>query len=315
MSAPKIMAIRMGIYALLIGYLLLDLFVFKGPLKKTLTEPQLDTEAAIAEAKAQGIVARVYHEPIFRQQLEERMKEYLWRRGRSMAETSFGERKMLRTLLLDEMIDELLVKIQVKVSPIDDYAVDSDELAESVATEKKRLGNAFDELAKRSGWQGEVELEMRLGARRQRENYLKKKILADVGEEEAWAWYEERKSDFLSPEYRKINWRGSGDEQFQKAWVEVSELPEEIAKRVFEMSQGSKESIGNYEVELLEIQKLKQWEFEEVKESIVDALTTYRRDEGWTLFRRHLLRERVKGDQVNKAKIQIFEENLEEPNR
>ena len=250
MSAPKIMAIRMGIYALLIGYLLLDLFVFKGPLKKTLTEPQLDTEAAIAEAKAQGIVARVYYEPIYRKQLEERMKEYLWRRGRSIEETSFGERKMLRQVLLDEMIDELLVKIQVKVSPIEDYAVDPAELEEALAIEKKRLGKAFDELAKRSGWQGEEELKMRLGARIQRENYLKEMIHADVSEEEARGWYDDHREEL-------------GDASF-----------------------------------------------EDSKESIIDTLTTYRRDEAWKVFRGGLLRYRTKGDKINKSKIQIFEENL-----
>ena len=304
------MAIRMGIYALLIGYLLLDLFVFKGPLKKTLTEPQLDTEAAIAEAKAQGIVARVYYEPIYRKQVEERMKEYLWRRGRTPEETTFGERKSLRKVLLDEMIDELLVKIQVKVSPIEEYAVDQDELQQVMEIEEKRLGGTFDELANRSGWQGMEELKMRLGARIQRENYLKKKILADVSEEEARAWYEERKDEFVSPERRKVKWRSHDEGEFQEEWVDTSKLPKEIAEGVFKLSVGAQEKFGGYEIELLEIQEARSHSFEEVKGSIIDALTSYQRDEGWKYFRRELLRARAKGDKVNKDKIQIFEENL-----
>ena len=304
------MAIRMGIYALLIGYLLLDLFVFKGPLKKTLTEPQLDTEAAIAEAKAQGIVARVYYEPIYRKQVEERMKEYLWRRGRTPEETTFGERKSLRKVLLDEMIDELLVKIQVKVSPIEEYAVDQDELQQVMEIEEKRLGGTFDELANRSGWQGMEELKMRLGARIQRENYLKKKILADVSEEEARAWYEERKDEFVSPERRKVKWRSHDEGEFQEEWVDTSKLPKEIAEGVFKLSVGAQEKLGGYEIELLEIQEARSHSFEEVKGSIIDALTSYQRDEGWKYFRRELLRARAKGDKVNKDKIQIFEENL-----
>ena len=308
------MAIRMGIYSLLIGYLLLDLFVFKGPLKKTLTEPQLDTEAAIAEAKAQGIVARVYYEPIYRKQVEERMKEYLWRRGRTLEETTFGERKSLRKVLLDEMIDELLVKIQVKVSPIEEYEVDSDELKRAMEFEEARLGGAFNDLSERSGWQGKEELRMRLGARIQRENYLKKKILADVSEKEAQAWFEERKDEFVSPERRKINWRSPDKDEIQEEWVDASTLPKEIADGVFKMSIGSQVTVGGYKIELLEIQEARPHEFDEVKESIIDALTTYQRDEGWKHFRHQLLRARAKGDKVNKDKIQIFEENLvEEP--
>ena len=310
MGAPKIMAIRMGIYALLIGYLLLDLFVFKGPLKKTLTEPQLDTEAAIAEAKAQGVVARVYYEPIYRKQVEERMKEYLWRRGRTPEETTFGERKSLRKVLLNEMIDELLVKIQIKVSPIEEYAVDEDELKQAMEIEEKRLGGTFDELANRSGWQGTEELEMRLGARIQRENYLKKKILADVSEEEARAWYEERKDEFVSPERRKVKWRSHDGGEFQEEWVDTSKLPKEIAEGVFKLSVGAQEKFGGYEIELLEIKEARSDAFEEVKELIIDALTSYQRDEGWKYFRHELLRARAKGDKVNKDKIQIFEESL-----
>ena len=237
------MAIRMGIYSLLIVYLLLDLFVIDGPLKKTLTVPQMDTEAAIAEAKAQGIVARVYYEPIYRKQLEERMKEYLWRRGRTIEETSFGERKMLRRVLLDEMIDELLVKVQVKVSPIEEYEVGSNELKLAMETEEQRLGVAFEELAKRSGWQGKKELEMRLAARIQRENFLKEEIVTEVSDDEARAWYEERKEEFVSPEYQKIKWRKSGEDGFTEEWVEAGKLPKEISE---------------YEIEVLEVRESRQ---------------------------------------------------------
>jgi len=312
MSTPKIMAIRMGIYSLLIGYLLFDLFVFKGPLKKTLTEPRLDTEATRAEDKARGIVARVYHEPIFRKQVDERMKEYFWRRGRTLEETNFEERKLLRKVLLDEMIDELLVKIQVKVSPVEEYAVDSDELKQAMETEDGRLGEAFDELAARSGWQGREELEMRLGARIQRENYLKKKILTDVSEEDARAWFEEQRDEFVSPERRKLKWRSVGKGEFKEEWVDGASLPEKIAEEVFKLPTETRSIIGGYEIELLEIQEAKSHDFEEVKESVIDALTNYQREEGWRHFRHQLLRARTKGDEVNLEKIRIFEANLVE---
>ena len=134
-------------------------------------------------------------------------------------------------------------------------AVDEDELKQAMEIEEKRLGGTFDELANRSGWEGTEELEMRLGARIQRENYLKKKILADVSEEEARAWYEERKDEFVSPERRKVKWRSHDEGEFQEEWVDTSKLPKEIAEGVFKLSVGAQENLGGYEIELLEIKE------------------------------------------------------------
>lgn len=198
MNVPKIMALRMGIYCVLIGYLVCDLFVFRGPIYRALNEPPLDREGAIVEAKAEGVVARVYYRPIFRTQIEEAVKEYLWRRGRSLEETSTSERKMLRELVLHELIDEELVKLQIKVTEREVYEVSEGRVAAAVEIEQKRYPKyeVFDELAKRGGWQGEEEQKLRVAARIQREDYLKTALRFEVEEEEAQAWFEENREAF-----------------------------------------------------------------------------------------------------------------------
>ena len=215
MSVPKIMALRMGIYGVLIGYLVCDLFVFKGPIYRALNEPPLDREGAIAVAKAEGVVARVYYRPIFRTQIDEAMKEYLWRRGRALAETSAPERKMLRELVLNELIDDELIKLQIKVTEREVYEVSDERVAAAVELEQKRYPTreVFEELARRGGWQGEAEQKLRVTARIQREDYLKEALRFEVSDEEARKFYE-------------ANREGLGASSFEEARLSIIEALE-----------------------------------------------------------------------------------------
>ncbi len=198
MSVPKIMALRMGVYTVLIGYLICDLFIFNGPLHSTLNTSPRDTEAIIAEAKASGIVARVYYRPIYRAQVEEAIREYLWRRGRTPDQPGPDERHLLRELVLQQLIDQELIKLQIKVANAEDVAVPAEKIAAAVAEEKDRYldPRIFDELANRARWAGSKEREMRLAARLQRADYLEQWVPDDVTEEEARAWHQQNKEIF-----------------------------------------------------------------------------------------------------------------------
>ncbi len=223
MSVPKIMALRMGVYLILISYLAGDLFFFKGPIYKTLNTSPQDTEKLIAEAKASGVVARVYQRPIYRAQVEEALREYLWRRGRIPEDTSSDERLLLRELILQQLIDEELIKLQIKVSMAKEVAVPEEKVRRTLEIEKRRYpdGRVFTELAKRASWAGEKEREMRLAARIQRADYLENRIPDEVNTEEAQNWYEENKEklsatfeeskesimDALSLKKRDVMWK------------------------------------------------------------------------------------------------------------
>lgn len=197
MSVPKIMALRMGIYCVLIGYLLCDFFVFKGPVHQSLNRAPVDHETAVAEARAAGVVARVYHRPIFRTQIEEAIKEYLWRRGRTPAETSVPERRLLRKLVLNDLIDEELLKLQIKVSLKESFEIPEDRLAQAIAAEKQRYPDpdVFSALAVKAGWQGEKERALRVEARLQREKYLLDFVHLEITEDEIRAWYDENEGE------------------------------------------------------------------------------------------------------------------------
>ncbi|MGY8657050.1 MAG: hypothetical protein ACKVKH_00340 [Verrucomicrobiales bacterium] len=198
MSVPKIMALRMGVYCVLVGYLVCDFFVFKGPVYKSLNSSPRDEKTMIAEAKASGVVARVYYRPIYRAQVEEAMKEYLWRRGRNPGDTSAPERRLLRELMVNQLIDEELIKLQIKVSMSEEVAVSDDKVARAGEIEKGRHPDSrvYDELARRAGWSGEKEREMRLAARIQREEYIEKMLAVKVSDEEAKSWFEGNAPDF-----------------------------------------------------------------------------------------------------------------------
>lgn len=191
-NVARAMAIRMAVYVVLTGYLAFDLFVWKGPLHRSLNESPRDEATAIAEAKAEGVVARVYYRPIYRRQVEEALKEYLWRRGETLADTSAGERRILRLLLVNQLIDDELLKLQIKVSMSEEVAVSDDKVDGAVDLERDRYPSpeVYPVLAGRAGWQGEKERRMRVAARIQRAAHLERLVGATVAEEEVREWFE-----------------------------------------------------------------------------------------------------------------------------
>lgn len=202
------MAIRMSVYMALVGYLLLDLFVFGGPIKKRLAGPDPASPEAIAAAKAKGVVARVYAQPIYRAQVEERVKRYLLEHGRAVEKVSMGERKMMRQVALRDLIDERLVKVQIKVSPKTAYAVSDADIDAAMAHFKNRYNDeaALTEALRRQGWEGEKELRFRVAARLQQEKFFQAEIGKEVkvGDKTVKDWYEKNKDKLSLPERREL---------------------------------------------------------------------------------------------------------------
>jgi parvulin-like peptidyl-prolyl isomerase len=200
------MAIQLAAYAVVTGYLCLDLWIFEGPLSRTISRPRMDSEEMIAEAKAQGIAARVYFQPIYRAQVDERARQYLWERGRTFADTTVTERHLLREGMVHELIDELLLKIQIKVSPAEDFDIPEVAGEEAFALFEKRYGTAevFEALLADQKWEGEEEARMRINARLQREKYLNSFLPDEVIGEEAREWYEKNRKKLMAPARRLV---------------------------------------------------------------------------------------------------------------
>lgn len=164
-------------------------------------------EDRLKQAIAEGVVATVYNAPIYLGQVDRRVTEKLWRTGRDAAKVSKNEMKMLRWVAMNEIIDEDIMRIKVRVNA--DQAPVSDE---EVDAEVKRFEKRFqtsDELDKAMTAQGiesRKELRFRLAARLQQEKYVQQQIqpYIEVSDKEARQWYDDHKKELTMPERRRV---------------------------------------------------------------------------------------------------------------
>lgn len=98
---------RSLLYAAVLGYLLLDLKVFNGPLKQSFTERQ---DEAVQAAKEHRWVAIVNREPITSDQLDVAVFRHLYQRGKDYSEIPDKNLSMIRRAVLQSLIDEALVR-------------------------------------------------------------------------------------------------------------------------------------------------------------------------------------------------------------
>ncbi|NIP92067.1 MAG: hypothetical protein GWO24_00740, partial [Akkermansiaceae bacterium] len=106
--------IRLVLYSVAILYLGIDLFVIGGPLRQAVFRKNPKSEEVIEAAKAEGVVARVYFQPILLSQVDRRVEEGLWAQGRSLSAVKPAERISLRRAALDDLIDLHLLRLKVR---------------------------------------------------------------------------------------------------------------------------------------------------------------------------------------------------------
>lgn len=182
--------LRLVLYSVAIVYLVLDLFVLAGPLRKALFRKSPKSAEVIAAAKAQGVVARVYFQPILLSQVDRRVEEDLWRAGRSWSEVQPEERRLLRRAALGELIDLHLLRMKVRFNQARAEVADAEvQAAREEVRGRFASEDEFRTALARRGW-SEDELAFRLAARLQQERYLASRIEVQVGEEEAREWFE-----------------------------------------------------------------------------------------------------------------------------
>ncbi len=198
MTVAKKMALRMGIYVCLMGYLLLDLFLWKGPVYRMLNKLSEDREELAALAEVDGVVAKVYGKPIYKAQLEEALSEYLWRRGLKDDQLDDRRRRMMRELVLGRILDDELVKLQIRMSRAREVVVDEALVNEGLRIESMRFPDeeVYQVLADRARLLGEKERRLRVEARIQREAFLREAMEDEVTDEEAKLWYEYHQDGF-----------------------------------------------------------------------------------------------------------------------
>lgn len=101
---------RFLLYAIVILYLIGDLYFFGGPLRQRVDEQRAFTKYSLEQALANGWVATVNQEPITRGQLDQATRIHLYRRGKSEAEISAKALNIIRRVALQELIEDTKVR-------------------------------------------------------------------------------------------------------------------------------------------------------------------------------------------------------------
>jgi parvulin-like peptidyl-prolyl isomerase len=203
MTALKKLSLRLAIYGAVFLYLLGDLFVFTGPLRRQINLADPSTPEAIAKAKANGVVARVFNHQITRSQLERAVAERLWLEGRTPESVPPAQLKTLRLAALNDLIDHELLRVKAKAHA-PDLRVTPEEIDERL---RRLLGrfetrDAMEASMKSQGIPSEADLRDRIAARLQQEKYVESKIqpLSEVTDDEARQWFDQHARDLANPE-------------------------------------------------------------------------------------------------------------------
>lgn len=203
MSPLKKFTLRLAVYGAVIAYLAGDLFLFHGPLSRKIERANPNSPAAIAAAKANGVVARVFNLQITRSQLERAVRERLWLEGKSIDSLTPETRKIARYAALDDLIDHELLRVKAKVNA-PELQVSKEEIDERMQRFVGRFESkeAMVSAMKSQGIASEEDLQDRLAARIQQEKYVASKIepLAIVTDEDARKWFDENQNSLGNPE-------------------------------------------------------------------------------------------------------------------
>jgi parvulin-like peptidyl-prolyl isomerase len=196
-------SLRFAAYLVVIGYLLVDLFLFNGPLNRRLAKSRPDSETSIAADKANGVVARVFGYKITRTQLDRAIHERLFLEGTSISDLSPSQKKLVEYAALGELIDHELMRVKVKVNTkileVSDEEIDARlELFAKKFSTRSELETAI----KSQGLNNIEDFRNRIAGRIQQEKYVALRVapLVTVSEEEISKFHEDYKEDLKIPE-------------------------------------------------------------------------------------------------------------------
>ena len=197
-------ALRFGILGGILAYVLCDLFVCDGPLRRFIKQGKCSpTQAAAAPATADPLVARVAAFAIHRSQLERALRERIWRAGKVLAGLDPQELSRMRYAALDDLIDHELLRSKASLNAAE-FKVSEAEISDRVNrfnagfASKLELAAAMDSQGIASG----SDLRERLAASIQQDKYVESRIapLIGVTDDEARQWFEQNQAELATPE-------------------------------------------------------------------------------------------------------------------
>jgi len=178
-------SLRFAIYGVVVLYLIGDLFIFSGPLRKKIDSSKLDSSTATEL----GICARVFNHTITLDQVDRAVADRLLFEGKS-APTDPATRKLLRYAALNELIDHELLRVKVMHNP--DFTVIPAEIdaREQLVAARFENRTAFEASLPGQGYASLQAFRDHLAARIQQEKYVEARVapLCAVNDQEVDDW-------------------------------------------------------------------------------------------------------------------------------
>ncbi len=190
---------RFAVYFIAACYLLADLYLWKGPLYERLMEGR----GSSPEGKGGGYVAEVYGRPVTRLELEEAMRDYLWRRHEAWDALGAEARKQTRWLALETLVNDRIIRAFRIMSGIDTVPSAAGAKHESDLMQRQFADAAEYSQRLASQQQTQQSLDAAIYAAQLDEAWITEKIqhrMAEITDKEVRAWYDEFKESLRIPQ-------------------------------------------------------------------------------------------------------------------
>ena len=202
MSISKKFLWRLGLWSLLMLYILLDLLAFKGPVDKMATKLRNDQPRFEDDAQ-RGIASRVFNRPIYLTQIDFAVDQKLWATGKTRKGIQDKQRLFLRAEALRNIQDQYILREKIRLNA-DDHPVSEKAINAAVLRFSSRFNTKQEmtEALQAYGFKGEKELRFRLAAQLQQEKYILSKIQLGIAvtDQDTQKWYNDFKEKATTPE-------------------------------------------------------------------------------------------------------------------
>ena len=310
------MIIRIAVIAMIAAYVLGDLFVFNGPLRKSIDHQR---------SKQTDIVAYVGKHFITRSQLDRATREILWLEGKSFDSLDASGASKARAKALEELIEQALLreKISAETTSVE---VGDEEINARLRAMLSRFSTKgeMENSMKAQGIASEPQLRARIAARIQQEKWIEAQIAPaiNVSDEEARMWFDQNSASMANTERVEVRHifmaamdhpkseidvrlaaalndlksqrkdfatlaREISDDPASRerggslGWMTKSRLPDDFATAVFGISVGQptiiRSSLGSHLVEVTARKPAEALNFDEMKPEIIAALEATKR--------------------------------------
>ncbi len=203
---------RLFLYSAVLGYIILDMNVIHGPLRRAADDRRIDSAKSIEKARQAGIAALVLGRPITLAQIEYECREYAWAQGKSWEQIPKDARKIYRTKALNELIDHQIIRSKIKANSsnisLDPASVEQrwQEFLARFPSKEEMLT-----IAHNHGVLSEKEMRLRIEATLQQELYLARQFeqWVKVTDEQIQEFFLKHQAELAIPErihVRHVYW-------------------------------------------------------------------------------------------------------------